>query len=68
MQRYVGVDLGIATPHKAKVFDAMEPRGPLFEFDLSPEGLERLLAQATEERDAHGSGPLRHHPEGAEGQ
>ena len=49
MERYVGIDLGIATKHKATVYDGPERVGKTFSFDTSHEGLEYLLKRATKD-------------------
>jgi transposase len=49
MERYVGIDLGIATKHKATVYDGPERVGKTFSFETSHEGLEYLLKRATED-------------------
>jgi transposase len=48
MERYVGVDLGIRTKHRAAVLDGAERRGKTFSVEVSREGFETLLARATE--------------------
>lgn len=48
MQRYVGVDLGIRTRHRAVVLDGLERRGRTFSVEVSREGFEKLLARATD--------------------
>ena len=48
MERYVGIDLGIATKHKAAVYDELSPVGKPFSVETSHEGLEYLLKRATD--------------------
>lgn len=48
MQRYVGVDLGIRSPHRVAVLDGSERRGKPFSVEVSREGFERFLKRATE--------------------
>lgn len=48
MGRYVGLDLGIATSHKAVVYDDMVRRGKPFSVEVSREGFEGLLERATD--------------------
>jgi transposase len=47
MNRYVGVDLGIRTAHKAAVLDGPQRRGKPFSVAVSREGFEELLRRAT---------------------
>jgi transposase len=46
-QRYVGMDLGIATKHTAAVLDGSERCGKPFSVEVSREGFENLLRRAT---------------------
>ena len=46
--RYVGIDLGVRSQHRAVVFDGAQQRGKGFSFAASKEGLEKLLSRATE--------------------
>jgi transposase len=55
MDRYVGIDLGIRTSHKAVVLDGLERRGKPFSFEVSRDGFEELLRRAT----AGGEGPVK---------
>lgn len=48
MERYVGVDVGIRTAHKAAVLDGAQRRGKPFSVEVSREGFERLLRRGTE--------------------
>ena len=48
MERYVGIDLGIATKHKAAVYDGLTPVGKPFSVEMSHKGLEYLLKRATD--------------------
>jgi transposase len=48
MNRYVGVDLGIRTNHRAAVLDGPLPRGKPFSFTVTRGGFEELLRRATE--------------------
>jgi transposase len=48
MNRYVGVDLGIRTNHRAAVLDGPVPRGKPFSVTATREGFEELLRRATE--------------------
>ena len=48
MNRYVGMDLGISTPHRVAVLDGAERRGKPFAVEVSREGFEELLRRATE--------------------
>lgn len=48
MGRYVGIDLGISTKHKATVYDGLEKVSRTFSIDTSHDGLEYLLKRATE--------------------
>jgi transposase len=49
MERFIGVDLGLRSRHKAVVFDGGRRRGRPFAVEVSQEGFERLLARATED-------------------
>ncbi|MBN1193338.1 MAG: IS110 family transposase [Coriobacteriia bacterium] len=51
MQRYVGIDLGIRTKHRAAVLDGAERRGKPFSVEVSRDGLEDLLRKSTEEQE-----------------
>jgi len=49
MERFVGVDLGLRTRHKAVVFDGVVRRGKPFAVEVSQAGFDRLLERATED-------------------
>jgi transposase len=51
MSRYVGIDIGLGTAHKAAVVDGAHRRGKAFTVEVSREGLEELLRRATEETE-----------------
>src|SRR5439155_4509296 len=51
MNRYVGMDLGIATKHRVAVLDGAERLGKPFSVTVSREGFEELLRRATEGAD-----------------
>jgi transposase len=55
MSRYVGVDLGIRTSHKAAVLDDLQRRGKPFSVEVSREGFDELLRRAT----AGAEGPVK---------
>jgi transposase len=46
--RYVGIDLGVRSQHRAAVFDGTRQRGKGFSFAASKEGFDKLLSRATE--------------------
>ena len=48
MERFVGIDLGIATKHKAAVYDGLTPVGKPFSVETSYDGLEYLLKRSTD--------------------
>jgi transposase len=55
VNRYVGVDLGIRSSHKAAVLDDLQRRGKPFSVEVSREGFEELLRRAT----AGAEGPVK---------
>ena len=48
MNRYVGMDLGLGTPHRAAVLDGPNRRGKPFPVEVSRDGFEELLRRASE--------------------
>lgn len=51
MNRFVGVDLGIRTRHRAVVLDGSETHGKPFSVEVSRAGFDQLLHRATEGAD-----------------
>lgn len=47
-ERFIGVDLGLRTRHRAAVFDGTTPRGRSFGVEVSRKGFDELIRRATD--------------------